>query len=57
MDLGENGNIVVNSDPNLTGMEGNQKITRTSSPNSDKVQGIAPVTEIEQNQSNVRTEV
>ena len=51
MDIGENGNILVNLDPNPTGIEGNQKITRTNSPNSDKVQGIAPITEIEHNLS------
>ena len=54
MVLGENGNW-VNSGPKLAKNNGNPKISRIVSPNSDKVQGIVPVTEIDLNQSKVRT--
>ena len=51
MDLGENGTILADFGPNLTLIEGNQKNTRTNHPNSDNVQGIAPITEIDNNLS------
>ena len=51
--LGENGNA-ADSGPKLTKNEGNQEIMRIGSPNSDIVQGIAPVTEIVQYQSKVK---
>ena len=46
MDLGENGTILANFGPNPTLIQGNRENTRTDHPNSDIVQGIAPITEI-----------
>ena len=46
MDLGENGTIRANFGPNPTLIRGNRESTRTDHPNSDIVQGIAPITEI-----------
>ena len=51
MDCGEKGTILANSGQNPTLIRGNWENSRTSHPNSDNVQGIAPITEIEHNLS------
>ena len=51
MDLGENGNR-ANSGQKLTKINGNQKVIRVVSPNSDMVCGIPHETEIDPNQCN-----
>ena len=50
MDLGENGNR-ADSGQKLTKTNGNQKVTRVVTPNSDMVCGIPHKTEIDQNES------
>ena len=52
MEFGENGRILANFGPKLTEIHGNREIMRSNHPNSDNVQGIAPITEIDNNQSN-----
>ena len=51
MELGENGSTLANFGPNPTEIHGNREIMRTNHPNSDNVQGIAPITEIDNNLS------
>ena len=52
MDLGENGNR-ADSGQKLTKTNGNQKVTRVVTPDSDMVCGIPHETEIDQNESKV----
>ena len=54
MNLGENGNR-ANSGQKLTKINGNQRIIRVVSPNSDMVCGIPHKTEIDPNESKVST--